>query len=141
MTLQNISNCPTCGKLFVKGLRDVCPECHKKVEDQYDTCLQYLREHKSCTMYELSDATGVSVKQITRFIREGRISLAHAPNMSYPCEVCGTPIREHNMCDPCRNKLTKDVKNLTEDEKRRQEQKEADVRLRYNIEDRLKDRR
>ena len=76
---------------------------------EYQTCAEYLRENKGANIQELSDATDVSIKQITKFIREGRISVENAPNLMYPCEVCGNLIREGHMCDSCRARLTKDL--------------------------------
>jgi hypothetical protein len=79
------------------------------MEQEYQICVDYLRENKGANIQELSDATEVSIKTITKFIREGRISIENAPNMMYPCEVCGTLIREGHMCDSCRTRLTKDL--------------------------------
>jgi flagellar operon protein (TIGR03826 family) len=91
------------------NIRDICQNCIKDIEHQYELCVQYLREERRATIQELSDATEVSIKQITRFIREGRISVLDAPNLMYPCEVCGTLIREGHMCDSCRTRLTKEL--------------------------------
>lgn len=111
MTL-NVRNCPRCGKVFARTIHDVCPACIQKIEDDYQSCLKYLRENRGCTIRELSDETEVSIRQITKFIRESRISLMDAPNMSYPCESCGVLIREHNLCQECRSKLMKDMQNV-----------------------------
>lgn len=108
---MNIDNCPRCGRLFVKNPMGICQPCIKELEHQYEICVNYLREHRGTNIQELSDATGISIREITRFIREGRISIANAPNMMYPCEVCGTLIRESHMCDNCRNRLRKDLTN------------------------------
>ncbi|WP_046212864.1 TIGR03826 family flagellar region protein [Paenibacillus wulumuqiensis] len=113
---MNLANCPQCGKLYVANLRGMCGNCIKDIDHQYERCNQYLREHKGTTITELSEAVDVSIKQITTFIREGRISIANAPNMGYACEVCGTVIRENNMCEPCRTRLTKDIRNAYQDE-------------------------
>lgn len=137
---MNVANCPRCGKIFVKGFNDVCPNCVKDIELQYEKCVKYLRENKGAAIQELSEATEVSIKQITKFIREGRISIVNAPNMSYPCEVCGTLIRENTLCEPCRAKLVKDVRNNAEDERRRVELSSLDGHVSFNIKDRLKDR-
>ncbi|UJF33232.1 TIGR03826 family flagellar region protein [Paenibacillus hexagrammi] len=139
----NVGNCPRCGRVYVKGgIHDVCPNCLKTIEMQYEKCLKYLRENRGATLNELSEATEVPVRQITKFIREGRISIVHAPNMSYPCEVCGTLIRESNMCESCRSKLVKDVGHVNEDERRRQsnlsDNRSAGT---FNIQERLKDKR
>lgn len=137
---MNVANCPRCGKIFVKGFAEVCPNCMKDLEQQYDKCLKYLRANKGININDLSEATDVSVKQITKFIREGRISIVHAPNMAYPCEVCGTLIRENTLCEPCRMKLVKDVRNTAEDERRNEELKRQEGKISFKIHERLKDR-
>lgn len=81
---MNLDNCPRCGLLFVKNLMGLCQSCIKELEHEYEICVNYLRENKGTNIQELSDATGISIKEITRFIREGRISIANAPNMMYP---------------------------------------------------------
>lgn len=120
----NIDYCPRCGKVFAKGLREICPNCVKEVEEEYERCVKYLRENKGANIQELSDATDVSIKQITKFVREGRISLHNAPNMMIPCEVCGTLIREGLMCDKCRSRLQSDMKLADEMAQRRREQEQ-----------------
>ncbi|MGG6313271.1 TIGR03826 family flagellar region protein [Paenibacillus macerans] len=105
---MNLGNCPRCGRLFANNFRDICPSCIKEIEEEYEKCLKYLREEKTATIQEVHEATGVSIRQITKFIKEGRISVANNPNMMYPCEVCGVLIREGNMCDSCRTRLTRD---------------------------------
>ncbi|REE84476.1 flagellar operon protein (TIGR03826 family) [Paenibacillus taihuensis] len=106
---MNLDNCPRCGKLFAKNFRDVCGNCIKEIDTEYSVCSEYLRKNKGTDINELSDATGVSIKQITKFIREGRISLVNAPNLMYPCEMCGVLIRDHTKCDSCRAKLLTEV--------------------------------
>ncbi|TLS50567.1 flagellar protein [Paenibacillus antri] len=134
MTL-NVTNCPKCGRLMQKGIRSVCPNCHQEIEAQYEKCLKYLRENRKCTLGELSEATGVTTGLITKFIREGRISIAEFENMSYQCEVCGGSIRDGNLCESCRSRLVKDVKGIQEDE-RRQAQQQVNQRTGF-----LKDKR
>ncbi|AHV99355.1 TIGR03826 family flagellar region protein [Paenibacillus sabinae] len=106
---MNIDNCSRCGKIYVKNVMELCQSCIKELEKQYETCVNYLRKNRGANIQELSDATDIPIKEITRFIREGRISIANAPNIMYPCEVCGTLIREGHMCDNCRGRLTKDL--------------------------------
>ncbi|MBO7747225.1 flagellar protein [Paenibacillus sp. MWE-103] len=106
---MELDNCPRCGKLFAKNFRDVCPACIKAIDNEYALCADYLRKHRGANITELNAATDVSIKQITKFIKEGRISLVGAPNLMYPCEMCGTLIREHNQCESCRAKLLNEV--------------------------------
>ncbi|MOA15529.1 hypothetical protein D3C78_1356890 [compost metagenome] len=138
---MSIENCPRCGKIFAKNFKDVCPSCVREIDKEYGLCADYLRENKGAIITEVSDATGVSIKQITKFIREGRISLMNAPNMSYPCESCGTLIRDNHLCDNCRKRLTKDKQNMFQDIARKaeleRERSESNV---YRGLDRYKDK-
>ncbi|TVX96115.1 flagellar protein [Cohnella terricola] len=110
---MDLTYCPRCGKLFNKNFRDVCNNCHLEVEKDYERCVEHLRKNRGLDIQQLSDDMEVSIKQITRWIKEGRISLVNAPNMSYPCESCGILIREGHLCESCRKRLTRDVKNAT----------------------------
>jgi flagellar operon protein (TIGR03826 family) len=135
----NVDNCHRCGKIYMKNNYGLCGNCMKDMDLQYEKCLKYLREYRSCSINELSEATGVSHRQITKFIREGRISIKGNPNMHYDCEVCGHPIRENTMCEPCRSKLAKETNQMHEDDNRRKSQ-ELTHKKTFNIQDRLKDR-
>ncbi|EGL13529.1 MULTISPECIES: flagellar protein [Paenibacillus] len=135
---MNVQNCPRCGKLFVKGFAETCPACVKDIEAQYVACADYLRQNRKCDLQELHEETEVPMRQIIRFIREGRISIADSPNLTYPCEVCGNPIREHTMCDSCRQRLVRDVNQMM-DEGKNSANAEKDAHH-FRITDRLKDR-
>ncbi|MFS0725878.1 TIGR03826 family flagellar region protein [Paenibacillus sp. 1P07SE] len=111
---MNLGNCPRCGRLYAVNFREVCPSCIKEIDKEYESCASYLRENRGCGIQELSEETGVSYRQITKFIREGRISLIDAPNLAYPCEMCGSFIREGHMCNDCRAKLIKDFGSASE---------------------------
>jgi len=113
----SLDNCPRCGRLYTKNVREMCPACIKELDQKYELCADYLRQNRGATIYELSEATEVSIAQITRFIREGRISLMDAPNMGYPCETCSNLIREGNLCESCRSRLIKDINKLNLDDK------------------------
>ncbi|MCZ8514869.1 flagellar protein [Paenibacillus filicis] len=136
----NVDNCHRCGKVYLKNLHGMCPNCIKDIEAQYEKCLNYLRENRQCNIYDLSEATGVEVKQIIKFIREGRISIKNHANMSYDCEICGTPIKEHAICESCRTRLMKDKANMQEDEQRRKDQAEQENHVSFKIKDRLQNR-
>ncbi|OUM98879.1 MAG: flagellar protein [Paenibacillaceae bacterium ZCTH02-B3] len=139
---MGLEYCPRCGKLFSRTVRDICYNCHQELEKQYERVVAYLKEHPGLTLNELAEATEVSAKQITRWVREGRISIAQAPNIVIACEVCGTPIREGTMCDSCRRRLAREVKRV-QMPKPAAARKNEDAASRddtYHITDRLRDR-
>ena len=135
----NVINCTRCGKVCMRNVSELCPACQKELDKQYELCLEHLRENRGLSLQELSDATEVPVKQIIRFIKEGRISIIQASNLTYPCEVCGAPITEQSICTPCRQRLQKDYSALKEDEERKNAQ-DPITKASYQIKDRLKER-
>lgn len=139
---MNIDNCPRCGKIFAKGFNEVCPACKREIDKEYEKCANFLRENKGASITLLSDETGVTIRQITKFIREGRISLMDAPNLSYPCESCGVLIQSNNLCDSCRKRLVNASKNLFNEESIAQEKKlsEESVKEVYKGINQYKDR-
>lgn len=137
---MNLANCPSCGKLFARHIREVCNECFAKGEKQYESCLDYLKKNKGTTINELSEATGVSIKQITKYIREGRISLKNAVNMHYPCEMCGAPIREGGMCASCHSRLQAEIRSATSARKQGEGVDSTGSENTYRIKDRFNER-
>jgi flagellar operon protein (TIGR03826 family) len=137
---MSLDYCPRCGKLFSRTIREICFNCHQELEKDYERVVQFLKENPGLTLNELSDATGVGVKQITRWVREGRISIAMAPNLVIACEVCGTPIREGTLCESCRRRLAKEVKRIQTPVVRREPDASVSREDTYHITDRLRDR-
>ncbi|MFC5469695.1 flagellar protein [Cohnella suwonensis] len=138
---MNLTYCPKCGKLFSKSFRDVCNNCYALMEKDYERCVEHLRQNKGVDIQQLSDEMEVSIKQITKWIREGRISLMNAPNMSYPCESCGILIRDGHMCDSCKKRLQTDVKNASSRGMLQQNPDDAKNKRAYQIGNRLDDRK
>jgi flagellar operon protein (TIGR03826 family) len=125
--MGELTNCPRCGRLFVKhSIRDVCEQCYKEEEALFEKVYQFLRkrENRTATMAQVVEATGVSESLITKWIKIGRLQLVHFPNLGYPCESCGTMIREGQLCPKCRTRLQTQLKQL-EEEKQRQRQRIA----------------
>ncbi|QJD85235.1 flagellar protein [Cohnella herbarum] len=137
---MNLTYCPRCEKLFDKNFRDVCNSCYQDLEKDYERCVEHLRKNKGLDIQQLSDEMEISIKQITRWIREGRISLVNAPNMSYPCESCGILIRESHLCESCKKRLQRDVKNAGSKGMLQHNPNDDKNRGAYRIGDRLHDR-
>ncbi|RXT04122.1 flagellar protein [Ammoniphilus sp. CFH 90114] len=111
---MSLSNCPECGKLYVRTRIDMCPDCVKKIEEDIAKCTSYLKSNPKSTIQDVSEATGLSVKRITKFILKKRIVLEDYPNLDYPCDRCGTLIRNNRVCVDCYqniNSLVQTFKN------------------------------
>ncbi|MBB5173765.1 TIGR03826 family flagellar region protein [Texcoconibacillus texcoconensis] len=134
--MGELANCPRCGEVFVKALRSVCSNCYQEVEEMFRTVFNYIRkrENRTATMRQVVEGTGVSEDQIIRFIKEGRLKLSQFPNLTYPCESCGSEIREGRICESCRTGIKSDLKH-EEDLKaveERQKQEERDRNRTYH---------
>ncbi len=109
--MADILNCPRCNKIFVKNLRDVCTDCYREEENDYQTVHQFVRkrDNRMASIIEVEQETGVDKTLIYKFIRQGRIHLASFPNLAYPCESCGKMIREGRICGECKGNITSGV--------------------------------
>nr|WP_078430929.1 TIGR03826 family flagellar region protein [Alkalihalobacterium alkalinitrilicum] len=135
--MQNLENCPRCGKLFVKALRSVCNKCHKEVDQMFQTVYTFIRkkENRKAHIKEVVEGTGVSEDYIFRFIREGRLQLAQFPNLGYPCEACATIIREGRICTSCHTNIRTgiDQHNKEKEIAKRNEKQEKSTRMTYHL--------
>jgi hypothetical protein len=73
----SLSNCVRCGKLFAQnGISDMaCNDCFALHEMEFNLCKDYLRDHHTATLNELSVNTGIPHQRLASWIREGRIQI------------------------------------------------------------------
>jgi flagellar operon protein (TIGR03826 family) len=116
---MNLENCPNCGRLFAKNpFRDICESCYREEEKAFEKVYHFLRkrENRMATMAQIADATGVKESLLMKFIKSGRLQLAQFPNLGYPCDRCGTLIREGRLCVNCSKDLNKQFEMLQKEE-------------------------
>ncbi|MGM8215196.1 TIGR03826 family flagellar region protein [Bacillaceae bacterium W0354] len=124
--MGELANCPNCGKLFVKGVQSVCRECYLEEEEKYAIVYEFLRqkENRQATVLEVSEATGVEEALIMKFVKQRRLLQANFPNLTYPCDRCGKPIREGKMCKSCvediREGLTAEARRVLTEEREKE---------------------
>jgi flagellar operon protein (TIGR03826 family) len=109
-----LANCPQCGRLFNKALREICPECMRLEDEQFYKVRDYLRKHRNAKPMEVSEATEVPVQTIYKFVREGRLMAKYYDGLYYECEKCGKPIVSGKYCKDCTDEITRNVKQLQE---------------------------
>ncbi|MEI2358329.1 TIGR03826 family flagellar region protein [Mesobacillus zeae] len=117
-------NCPACGEIFVKNqFRDVCGNCWKEQEQAYDVVSKYMRkrENRAATILQVVEATGVDEELILRFVKTGRLQIAQFPNLGYPCDKCGSIIREGRICGSCAAKMREELDQFNKEEERKKQ--------------------
>jgi flagellar operon protein (TIGR03826 family) len=104
--MSDLRNCVRCGRLFGYGGRPICSYCIEEEEDEFKKVKEYLYDYSGSTVFEVSEATGVEVDKIMRFLREERLEISSDnPNMLLECESCHRPINTGRFCHSCRDGL------------------------------------
>jgi hypothetical protein len=108
--MPEIRNCRRCKRIFmyVTGPQ-LCDECRKKEEEEYERVRKFLREYPGATIQEVSNATGVSPQLIYRFLKEGLLEVAPDSPITLLCENCGVRIQSGRFCVNCSRKLANEM--------------------------------
>ena len=121
---MELKNCVKCGRAFAYVDSDLCSRCGGGDEDDFKKVKLYLYDHPGANVVEVSEETGVSEKQILRYLRENRIEIIEEDNLLLDCERCGVSIRSGRFCDKCtaelQRELTQAIQPKVEEEKRPQ---------------------
>lgn len=139
---MGLINCPSCGALFVKTkFRDVCDACYKDEEDKFDEVYNFIRKRKNrtATMAQVVEATEVEEILILKFIKTGRLRISQFPNLGYPCDHCGTLVREGRICETCTKKLRKELKSFEKEEQLKREMTEHEKKATYFVKENLRE--
>ncbi|KAB3539679.1 MerR family transcriptional regulator [Alkaliphilus pronyensis] len=106
---MDLRNCSKCGRVFsYKGVA-VCSRCFNDDESDFSKVKEYLYDNPGASVKEVSDETGVTEKQILRYLRENRIEIREESNFFLDCERCGKPIKSGRFCDGCTMQLQKEL--------------------------------
>lgn len=128
-------NCSKCGRLYLKNsIRDICDECYREEEEEFERVRKFLnkRENRTASLLQVVEGTGVEEKKILKWIRSGRLRIVNFPNLQYPCENCGRPIRTGRLCERCQKGLKHDLELFERERKRRR--KKVDTYYAYETE-------
>ena len=111
MKLDQLDNCRQCGSLYLKNYADYCIDCSKEVEEKFNRISEYLKneQNRNVTLEDVSASTDVSLKQVSDFIRDGRIYAVDFPNLGYPCAHCSKLIKKQILCVDCYEQFSVDL--------------------------------
>ncbi len=106
---MDIRNCKRCGGLYNFNGTAVCNNCAKQEQEDFDTIRDYLFEHPNSTAPEISQATKIDMKIISRFLKEGRLRYEGKEGV-LNCERCGETIETGRFCKNCLQELQTELK-------------------------------
>lgn len=123
--MAQLANCSSCGNIFAKTMRDICPACYKAEEEAFKIVYKFLslRKNREATMEEIVERTGVEQELIIKFMKQKRLRSSKFPKLSYPCEQCGVAIVEGIVCHACATKVKEAINQHTELEQKEEERK------------------
>jgi rRNA maturation protein Nop10 len=106
---MSIRNCPQCGRIFEFVFKNLCPECIQKEENESQEIVNYLKNNPGVGISEISEATGVSADKIIKMLKSGRLMIVCEKNSInlLTCDHCGKPIANGNLCQQCRDSITR----------------------------------
>lgn len=121
--MTELANCASCGKVFIQTTSTICPSCRQELDQKFETVFKFIRkrENREATVSQICEATNVEEKLIFQWIQEGRLQVKGFKNLSYPCELCGTPVQSGKLCESCKSGLSKDLQHLQKEEAKAKE--------------------
>ncbi len=119
---MGLMNCKKCSRLFhSKNGATLCSRCNVTVDDDFSKVRNFIYDNPSLGLKDVSDATGVEVASILKWIREEKIILANDSGIKL-CEKCGASIMSGKYCSACvkkiRDSLTIDPSDFQSDDYR-----------------------
>ena len=98
--VMELRNCAGCDRPFLYAGNELCPDCLRKEQKEFEKVYHYLRDNPNASIHQLCEDTGVDEKLVLKFLRQGRLQLAEASYL-LQCEFCGQPITTGRICLEC----------------------------------------
>lgn len=110
---EEVRSCKFCGGMFrYYGFGyGYCQKCTPIDEEMFHRVKEYIWENGTTTMFEASEATGVSIKHITQYLRDGRLEIPEESEIFIRCELCGADIRYGRYCQECASSMVRDLQS------------------------------
>lgn len=110
---KHVVACSHCKRLFETLLdTQLCPQCKELDEKVFKRVRDYVRQKKAAGIYEVSEACNVSTQKILFWVREERLCFHEESDVAVPCLNCGILIRMGRYCEPCKKKMSNNLKSV-----------------------------
>ena len=127
---MDIRNCSRCGEIYVYDGFNICINCRREDEEDFQKVKMYLEENPGANIMEVSEGTKVDSKKIINFLKEGRLEITDESNIILSCERCGRSIRTGRFCNACVVELKKELKTAIKDSDPKEQNYRAKERIR-----------
>ena len=108
--IMGLAACADCGRIYARQYGNLCPECVKRSEVEFELVKEYLGDHEDANAKEVAEALDIPVNRIARLLREGRLIARGGPGLA--CEGCGKPIADGRLCPECQTRLRSSMSRL-----------------------------
>ncbi|NLW47348.1 MAG: MerR family transcriptional regulator [Firmicutes bacterium] len=108
---MDVRNCKRCGKIYNYTGGAVCNNCLRQEQEDFEKIREYLFKNPNSSTADVSEATGVELKVISRFLKEGRIEADYiqmSGDSALACEKCGKPVKTGRFCEDCIKQMQAD---------------------------------
>lgn len=111
-TMERMKNCQRCGRIFgYSGFGHLyCHQCKESDSRDFEKVKEYVYNHPGAFAMEVSEMTGVDLRHIETYLREGRLEIPENSPIFIKCEMCKRDIRYGRVCPDCADTLTKAMK-------------------------------
>lgn len=136
---MNIRNCSRCGKIYIYDGFNICLDCRRKDEEDFQKVKKYLEENPGANVMEVTEETGVDSRKVIEFLKEGRLEIKEDNNLLLQCERCGRPIRTGRFCEKCTVEMEREFKHAIGGGKDLNSLQDSRVKERIRITDRYRE--
>jgi uncharacterized OB-fold protein len=130
MMSATMRRCRKCGQLFNSYGEEFCLECTEELDEIFTKVQDYVYDHETASVMEISKALDIDGKIILGFIRDGSLELSEG-SYALTCSRCKKPIPSGDFCDECKNKLSNLFENATHIDEPQPEKKKHRMHIRH----------
>jgi len=109
---MTIKNCKRCGRVFqAVANQKLCSRCRSTDDEDFKVVREFVYDNPEADVKEVAEETGVTEKQILKFLRSGKLVLKGENATVLDCEKCGKGIATGRYCDECSATMARELKS------------------------------
>lgn len=106
---MNIRNCSRCKSIYQYDGFNLCYNCRKADELDFQKVKEYLEENPGANISNVVENTHIDTKKVIEFLRAGRLEIKGGGDIGLDCETCGVGITTGRFCERCAGGLQREL--------------------------------